>query len=220
MKTHNHNSDLRNTETYSEIDHPLIERDITILRDKKSSLAEFRRAVSRVTTLLGYRALQDLKSTTHQVETPIITTEGTKLDQHIIIVPILRAGLGMVDPILHLVPEAKVGHLGMYRDEETNTPIDYYANLPKNLEQAMVLIVDPMLATGGSALDAVSFLKNHGANQLIFISLISAPEGLQKLSQEAPDVEIITAAVDDKLNEEAFIVPGLGDAGDRYFGTT
>ena len=126
----------------------------------------------------------------------------------------------MVDPLLHLVPEAKVGHLGMYRDEETHTPIDYYANLPDQLEQAKVLIVDPMLATGGSALDAIAFLKNRGARQLTFISIISAPEGLNRLAQSSPDVEIITAAVDQKLNDNAFIVPGLGDAGDRYFGTT
>lgn len=220
MKTHNNNTDFKKTETYSKIDHPLIERDITILRDKKSSLSEFRRAVSRVTTLLGYRALQDLKTIKCQVETPLTKTEGSKLDQEVIIVPILRAGLGMVDPLIHLIPEAKVGHLGMYRDEETHTPIDYYANLPNNLEHAMVLIADPMLATGGSASDAISFLKDRGANQLIFISLISAPEGLERLAQESPDVDIITAAVDDKLNDNAFIVPGLGDAGDRYFGTT
>ena len=220
MRTQNKNTDSHKAEPYSKIEHPLVDREITILRDKNSSLSEFRGAVSRVTTLLGYRALQHLKTASCSVETPITSTEGTVLEQDIIIVPILRAGLGMVDPLLHLVPEAKVGHLGMYRDEETHTPIDYYANLPDHLEQAKVLIVDPMLATGGSALDAITFLKNRGASQLTFISIISAPEGLNRLTKSSPDVEIITAAVDQKLNDNAFIVPGLGDAGDRYFGTT
>lgn len=202
------------------IDHPVVARDLSILRDKTTGRAEFRAALGRIATILAYFALKDLPLRTTSIETPITETEGCEIDTEIIIVPILRAGLSLVDAIINFVPDAKVGHLGMYRDEETHEPVDYYSNLPSGLENGLALVVDPMLATGGSADDAIDFLKKQGANNIRFISLISAPEGLERILQKYPDVPIITAAVDENLNSDAFIVPGLGDAGDRFFGTT
>jgi uracil phosphoribosyltransferase len=202
------------------IDHPVVARDLSILRKSTTGIAEFRSALSRIATILAYFALKDLPLRKTEINTPITSTEGYEIDTEIIVVPILRAGLSLVDAIINFIPDAKVGHLGMYRDEKTHNPVDYYSNLPGGIENALTLVVDPMLATGGSADDAISFLKNQGAENIRFISLISAPEGLERISKKFPDVSIITAAVDEKLNSDAFIVPGLGDAGDRYFGTT
>ena len=202
------------------IDHPVVARDLSILRDKTTGTADFRAALGRIATILAYFALKDLPLQTTSIETPITKTNGCEIDTEIIIVPILRAGLSLVDAIINFVPDAKVGHLGMYRDETTHEPVDYYSNLPAGLEDGLALVVDPMLATGGSADDAIDFLKKQGANNIRFISLISAPEGLERILEKYPDVPVITAAVDENLNSDAFIVPGLGDAGDRYFGTT
>lgn len=202
------------------IEHPVIARDLTILRDINTDTDGFRSALKRIAVILAYHALKELPIKTLTIQTPIRETTGYDIDQDIIVVPILRAGLGLSDALLQFIPDAKVGHLGMYRDEQTHQPVDYYSNIPDGIEDATVLVVDPMLATGGSASDALSFLKEEGAQHLRFISLISAPEGLQKLAEEHPDVHTITAAIDEKLNDDAFIVPGLGDAGDRYFGTT
>lgn len=201
------------------IDHPLVARDLTILRDTETNTIDFRAAMARVATILAYFALKELPLKKIALNTPVTATEGYQLDTEIIVVPILRAGLSLVDAIIDFVPDAKVGHLGMYRDEETHKPVDYYSKLPKGLDSALVLLVDPMLATGGSADDAIGFLKKQGATNIRFISLISAPEGLDIIQNKYPDVSIITASIDEKLNDDAFIVPGLGDAGDRYFGT-
>lgn len=201
------------------IQHPVVSRDLTTLRNINTKTEEFRLAMARIATILAYFALKDLPLLEKDIETPITRTKGYEIDKKIVIVPILRAGLSLVDAIINFVPHAKVGHLGMYRDEDTHQPVDYYSNLPNNLEEALVLLVDPMLATGGSADDAISFLQKKGANNIRFISLICAPEGLERISNKYPNVQIITAAVDEKLNSKAYIVPGLGDAGDRYFGT-
>lgn len=201
------------------ISHPLVARDLTILRDSETNTVDFRAAMARVATILAYFALKELPLKKIAINTPVMATDGYQLDTEIIVVPILRAGLSLVDAIIDFVPDAKVGHLGMYRDEVTHKPVDYYSKLPKGLEKALVLLVDPMLATGGSADDAIGFLKEQGATNIRFISLISAPEGLDIIQNKHPDVSIITASIDEKLNDDAFIVPGLGDAGDRYFGT-
>jgi len=202
------------------IEHPVINRDLTILRDVSTNTADFRGALKRIAVILGYHALKELPQRTFPVETPVEETTGYEIDQDVMVVPILRAGLGLSDAILQFIPDAKVGHLGMYRDEETLEPVDYYSNIPDGVEEDMVLVVDPMLATGGSADDALTFLKKEGAQHLRFVSLICAPEGLKRIEKKHPDVHITTAAIDKKLNDDAFIVPGLGDAGDRYFGTT
>jgi uracil phosphoribosyltransferase len=202
------------------VSHPVVDRDLTILRDKHTSFPEFRSVLRRVGTILAYHALYELPLQPREIETPIETTEGSELGTEVIVVPILRAGLALVDGVTGYIPEARVGHLGMYRDEETHQPVDYYSNLPVEIEDAFVLLVDPMLATGGSADDAISFLKKQGATKIHFVSLIAAPEGIDRLAHKHPDVPIITAAIDRELNDDAFIVPGLGDAGDRFFGTT
>lgn len=202
------------------IEHPVISRDLTILRDVNTATADFRSAMKRIATILAYHALKELPLKEFTVTTPLKETTGYDINQKIIVVPILRAGLALTDAILQFIPDAGVGHVGMYRDEQTHQPVDYYSNIPPDIENAMVLVVDPMLATGGSAHDALSFVKKKGAQHLRFISLISAPEGLARLQKEHPDVPIITSAIDEKLNDDAFIVPGLGDAGDRYFDTT
>ncbi|MFH5832836.1 uracil phosphoribosyltransferase [Halalkalibaculum sp. DA3122] len=210
---------MENKKNVTLIRHPVISRDLTILRSRTSSITDFRAALKRVATILAYHALRELPLRPKTVDTPITQTEGYDIDAEVIVVPILRAGLGLVNGIIEFIPDAKVGHLGMYRDEETHEPVDYYSNLPDGLDEAFVLLVDPMLATGGSANDALTYLKNKGAQQIRFVSLISAPEGIEFLQQEHPDIHLITAAIDERLNDDAFIVPGLGDAGDRYFGT-
>lgn len=202
------------------VEHPVIKRDLTILRDVSTTIDQFRSALKRIAVILAYHALRELPMKSFEIKTPVEKTTGYDIAQNVMVVPILRAGLGLSDALLQFIPDAKVGHLGMYRDEETHEPVDYYSNIPEGVEKDMVLVVDPMLATGGSAHDALTFLKKEGAQHLRFVSLICAPEGLQKLEQEHPDVHTITAAIDDRLNDDAFIVPGLGDAGDRYFGTT
>jgi len=179
----------------------------------------FRQVLGRVSMILAYHALEDLPLKQVTLNTPIQKTEGVVLDTDIIVVPILRAGLGLVDSIITFIPETKVGHLGLYRDETTKQPVEYYYKMPDGLDTAEVILVDPMLATAGSAIAALNILKEHGAKKIRFMCLIAAPEGIEKLQQEHPDVPIVTAAVDEKLNEDAYIVPGLGDAGDRFFGT-
>ncbi|HKL15501.1 MAG TPA: uracil phosphoribosyltransferase [Balneolaceae bacterium] len=202
------------------LDHPVVARDLSILRDETTKIVEFRSAMSRIATILAYESLKELPLRKTTIHTPIEATSGYHINTEIVVVPILRAGLTLVDAIMNFIPDAKIGHLGMYRDETTHEPVDYYSNLPDEVSDGLVLVVDPMLATGGSADDAIGYLKKHGAKNIRFTSLISAPEGLDRITEKYPDVSIITAAVDEKLNDDAFIVPGLGDAGDRYFGTT
>lgn len=200
--------------------HPLIQHKISLLRDKRTGTNEFRKLVEEIAILEGYEAMADLPLENVEVETPIETcmtpmVSGRKLA----IVPILRAGLGMVSGILALVPSAKVGHIGMYRDEETHEPVEYYCKLPSPIDERTIFVTDPMLATGGSAVDAINQIKKHGGVNIKFMCIIAAPEGLEKLHREHPDVQIYVGALDRQLNEDAYICPGLGDAGDRIFGT-
>lgn len=203
------------------IDHPLVQHKLTFLRDKNTGSKEFRALVEELAMLLTYEATRDLPLEKVQTETPVAmaTTEvlaGKKLG----IVPILRAGLGMVDGMLSLIPAAKVGHVGLYRDPETLKPVDYYCKLPSDIEERDIIIVDPMLATGGSAVAALDILKKeYGCKYLTLMDIIAAPEGVKAVTEAHPDVDLYVAAVDDHLNEHAYIVPGLGDAGDRIFGT-
>lgn len=203
----------------TEINHPVVKRYLTILRDKTTETAAFRRAMGNIGTILAYQALNDLPLVEKEVETPIQITKGYKPATEVFVIPILRAGLSLVDGIINFMPDAKVGHIGVYRDEETHEPVNYYHNFPGGLKGAYTLVVDPMLATGGTGSHALKFLKENGADNIRFVSLICAPEGIERLQNDHPDVPIITASIDEKLNEDAFIVPGLGDAGDRYFGT-
>ena len=201
-------------------DHPLIQHKTTILRKKSTTNKEFRELVEEITMLMCYESLRDLPLEDVEIETPIKkTTQKMIKGKKLAIVPILRAGLGMVNGMLRLVPSAKVGHIGMYRDEETMQPQEYYCKLPKDIDKRLIVVVDPMLATGGSAIDAISQIKSYGGNQIKFLCLIAAPEGIKALTEAHPDVEIFCANVDECLNERCYIVPGLGDAGDRIFGT-
>ena len=200
--------------------HPLVQHKISILRDKNTGTNEFRSLVGEIAMLMGYEALNDLPTEEVEVETPLekCMTEmisGRKMT----IVPILRAGLGMVDGILQLVPASKVGHIGLYRDEETHTPVEYYCKLPNPIEERIIVVTDPMLATGGSAIDAISQIKKHGGKKIKFMCIIAAPEGLKALEEAHPDVQIYVGHLDRQLNSDAYICPGLGDAGDRIFGT-
>ncbi len=206
-------------ENVLEIKHPIIDRYLTFLRDKNTSTAVFRRAMSNIGVILAYHSLSDLPLKETVIETPIQKTKGYVPGPEVVVIPILRAGLSLVDGIINFMPDAKVGHVGVYRDEETHQPVNYYDNLPVGIKDAYNLVVDPMLATGGSGSHAIKFLKENGATNIKFVCLIAAPEGIERLQQDHPDVPIITAAIDEKLNENAYIVPGLGDAGDRYFGT-
>lgn len=203
----------------TEINHPVVKRYLSILRDKRTETAPFRRAMGTIGTILAAEALQDLPLKEYEVETPVQPAVGYKPAAEVFVIPILRAGLSLVDGIINFMPDAKVGHIGVYRDEETHQPVNYYHNFPGGLHGAYTLVVDPMLATGGSGSHALQFLKENGADNIRFVTLISAPEGIQRIQNDHPDVPIITAAIDEKLNDDAFIVPGLGDAGDRYFGT-
>ena len=201
-------------------DHPLLKHKITILRDKSTGTNEFRKVVEEIAMLMGYEALRDLELTEVEIETPIEkamcpTVAGKKPA----IVPILRAGLGMVGGMLTLMPSAKVGHIGLYRDEETHEPHEYYCKLPSAIDQRKIYVVDPMLATGGSAIAAVDFIKQRGGKDITFMCIIAAPEGLEKLHAAHPDVKIFVGNLDRELNTNAYICPGLGDAGDRIFGT-
>lgn len=201
-------------------DHPLIQHKTTILRKKETSNKEFRNLVEEITMLMCYEALRDLPLEDVEIETPIQkTTKKMIKGKKLAVVPILRAGLGMVNGLLGLVPSAKVGHIGMYRDEETLQPVEYYCKLPGDIENRLIVVVDPMLATGGSAIDAISQIKKYGGKQIKFLCLIAAPEGIEALTKAHPDVQVYCANVDEKLNEKGYIVPGLGDAGDRIFGT-
>lgn len=201
-------------------DHPLIQHKISLIRSKDCGTREFRTVVGEISMLMGYEVMRDLETELVEIETPLEKMKGPMLKgKKLAIVPILRAGLGMVDGMLSLVPSAKVGHVGMYRDEETLEPKEYYCKLPEDISQRLVIIVDPMLATGGSADAAVDFVKKQGAKQIKFVSILAAPEGVERLAQAHPDISIYCGAVDRELNEHGYILPGLGDAGDRIFGT-
>lgn len=201
-------------------DHPLIKHKLTLIRDKNTGNKEFRQLIEEVATLMAYEATRDLPCTEIEVETPIGKTTGYQISgKKLGIVPVLRAGLGMVDGILNVIPAAKVGHVGLYRDPETLQPVEYYCKLPKDASERMIFVLDPMLATGGSAAAAIQFLKDRGVTNIKFLCIIASPEGVEVLKKEHPDVDIYVAALDEGLNAHAYIVPGLGDAGDRLFGT-
>ena len=202
------------------LDHPLIRHKVAIIRDKNTTTKQFREVIGEIATLMAFEAFKDVPTQTITVETPLETVEQTVVKENsIAIVPILRAGLGMVDGVLTLFPAAKVGHIGMYRNEETLEPQEYYCKLPQGIEEKVVMLVDPMLATGGSACDAIALLKKRGCKHIKFLAIIGAPEGVEKVHSEHPDVEVYVSTLDRQLNENGYILPGLGDAGDRIFGT-
>ena len=202
------------------IQHPLIQHKISMLRDKSTGTNEFRNLIEEIAMLMGYEALRDLPLKEIEVETPIETCMTPVIaGKKLAVVPILRAGLGMVNGILALVPSAKVGHIGLYRDEVTHEPHEYYCKLPSPIEQRTIVVTDPMLATGGSACAAIDFIKEHGGKNIKFMCIIAAPEGLERLHKAHPDIQIYVGHLDRQLNENAYICPGLGDAGDRIFGT-
>ena len=202
------------------LDHPLIQHKLAIIRKTTTGVKEFREIVSEIAMLMCYDATRDLQTRTKTIETPVAKAKVKVLaGKKLAIVPILRAGLGMVDGMLSLIPSAKVGHIGLYRDPVTHEPIEYYCKLPEDIENRDVIIVDPMLATGGSASAAVTFLKKRGVTSIKVLNIIAAPEGVEKLMSDHPDIQLYVAALDEKLNENKYIIPGLGDAGDRIFGT-
>ena len=202
------------------MDHPLVHHKLAILRSKDTPVKEFRELVSEIAGLMCYEATRNLPTREVDVETPITTAKCKMLSgKKMAIVPILRAGLGMVDSLVDLIPSAKIGHIGLYRDPETHLPVEYYCKLPEDIENRQVFVVDPMLATGGSAVAAIDFLKKHGCKNIIMMNIIGCPEGVKAVQEAHPDVDIYLAAMDEKLNDHAYIVPGLGDAGDRIFGT-
>jgi uracil phosphoribosyltransferase len=201
------------------ISHPLIKRDLTLLRNKRTPSNLFRAILRRASMLIAYEVTRDLSLKKVSVETPLERTSGAVLADPVVLVPILRAGLGLVGGFVEVIPDARVGHIGLYRNEETLQPVDYYFKVPRNLKRALVLVLDPMLATGGSAVAAIHYLKNKGARRIRFVSLVAAPEGVRALSKAHPDVTIFSCALDRKLNRRGYILPGLGDAGDRIFGT-
>ena len=201
-------------------DHPLIQHKTALMRRTDTTVKEFRELAKEVAMLMGFEATRNLPLKEVEIETPICKTKMNMLDgEDIAIVPILRAGLGFVDGMLALVPNAKVGHIGLYRDPDTHEPVEYYCKLPVDIEKRKIFVVDPMLATGGSAVAAIDFIKQRGGKDIVFMCLIAAPEGIEELQKAHPDVDIYIAAKDEKLNENAYIVPGLGDAGDRLYGT-
>ena len=202
------------------LNHPLIQHKLAILRNKNTSVKEFRELISEISGLMCYEATRNLPTVEVDVETPITTAKCHMLSgKKMAIVPILRAGLGMVDAMVDLIPAAKIGHIGLYRDPETHKPVEYYCKLPEDISNRQVYVVDPMLATGGSAVAAIDFLKKHGCKNIIMMNVIGCPEGVKTVQEAHPDVEMYLAALDEKLNEHDYIVPGLGDAGDRIFGT-
>ena len=202
------------------VDHPLIAHKLSIMRNKKTGSKDFRELLNEIAMLMGYELTRDLPLEDVIIETPVTKTKAAMVSgKKLAIVPILRAGIGMVDGILSLVPVAKVGHIGLYRDPETHKPVEYYCKLPVDIQDRIVILVDPMLATGGSACDALTLLKNRGCKNIKFLCLVAAPEGVKKVQDAHPDVDIFTAALDECLNDHDYIVPGLGDAGDRIFGT-
>lgn len=202
------------------LDHPLIQHKLSILRDVKTGAKEFRELIEEITMLVGYEATRDLPLKEIEIQTPVTKTKTKVLaGRKLAIIPILRAGLGMVEGMLSLVPAAKVGHIGLYRDPETVQPVEYYCKLPEDISEREVIVVDPMLATGGSASDAITMLKKRGVTDIRMMCIIAAPEGIEKLMSDHPDIQLYCATKDEKLNEHSYIVPGLGDAGDRIFGT-
>ena len=202
------------------MDHPLIQHKIGVIRKKETGTREFRDMISEIGVLITYEATKDLKLQDVEIETPICKTTVKELaGKKLAVIPILRAGLGMVEGVLAMIPSAKVGHIGLYRNEETLEPIEYYCKIPKDCDERDVFVVDPMLATGGSAIAAIQMLKNRGVKNMRFLCIIAAPEGVKKLQEAHPDVDLYIGALDDHLNENGYIVPGLGDAGDRIFGT-
>jgi len=206
-------------QTHRLITHPLIQRDLTILRDRSTPTAQFRDVLRRLSHVLAFEATRDLRLRKRPVRTPLERTVGYRLADDIVIVPVLRAGLGLVDGFLALLPEARVGHVGLYRNEDTLEPVDYYSKFPRRLGRSVVFLLDPMLATGGSGSAAITFLKRKGARDIRFVSLVAAPEGVRRIARDHPDVPILTASLDRQLNRRGYILPGLGDAGDRVFGT-
>lgn len=206
--------------TVNELKHPLLQHKLAILRDKDTSVKEFRELVGEIASLMCYEATRNLPTEEVLVDTPICTAKCRKLaGKKLAIVPILRAGLGMVDGMVNLIPSAKIGHIGLFRDPETHEPVKYYCKMPEDIAERDVFIVDPMLATGGSASAAITFLKEYGCKSITLMDIIAAPEGIAVVQRDHPDVDIYVAAIDEKLNDHAYIVPGLGDAGDRIFGT-
>ncbi|MDU1413044.1 MAG: uracil phosphoribosyltransferase [Clostridium sp.] len=204
----------------TQINHPLILHKLAYMRDKNTGSKYFRELVEEVAMLMAYEVTRDMQTEIVEIETPICIAKCHMLaGKKVAIVPILRAGLGMVDGMLKLIPAAKVGHIGMYRDEETLTPVEYFCKLPQDIEERDIIVTDPMLATGGSAIDAISALKKRGAKSIKLMCLVGAPEGIKAVQEAHPDVDIYLASIDEKLNENGYIVPGLGDAGDRLFGT-
>ena len=202
------------------LDHPLIQHKLAILRNENTGVKEFRELVSEIAGLMCYEATRNLPTEDVEVQTPVALAKCKMLaGKKLAIIPILRAGLGMVDSMLDMIPSAKVGHIGLYRDPETHLPVEYYCKLPEDIGSRQVFVVDPMLATGGSAIAAIDFLKQHGCKQIIMMNIIGCPEGVEAVQNAHPDVELYLAAVDEKLNEHKYIIPGLGDAGDRIFGT-
>ena len=201
------------------LNHPLIDHKLTIMRNKETGTKEFRQNLDEIAMLMAYEVTKSLPLQNIEIVTPICPMTGKQLIRPVVLVPILRAGLGMVNGILALVPSAKVGHIGLYRDEETHEPHEYYCKLPDPIEERTIVVTDPMLATGGSAIAAVNFIKQHGGKKIKFMAIIAAPEGLKKLREAHPDIQIYVGHLDRCLNENAYICPGLGDAGDRIFGT-
>lgn len=211
---------LKKMGKFQVIDHPLIQHKLTIIRDKNCGTKVFREVVDEIAMLMAYEVSRDMPLEDIVIETPITeTTQKTLSGKKVAIIPILRAGIGMVDGILELIPAAKVGHIGLYRDEETFEPHEYFVKLPEDIDARQLFVVDPMLATGGSAIMAIDALKERGASNIKFVCLVAAPEGVKALQEAHPDIDIYTASLDEKLNEHGYIVPGLGDAGDRLFGT-
>lgn len=202
------------------INHPLVQHKLTIMRDKETGTKAFRELTHELSQLLGYEAMRNIKTELVDIETPVAKTKSPVLaGRKLALIPILRAGLAMADAIADFVPNAKIGHIGMYRDPDTHLPVEYYCKIPADIQTRDVFVLDPMLATGGSAIAAIDLLKNKGATNIKFVCILSAPEGISKLRSAHPDVEIYTASIDEKLNDHQYIVPGLGDAGDRMFGT-
>ena len=202
------------------LDHPLIQHKLAILRNERTSVKEFRELVSEIAGLMCYEATRNLPTRAVEVKTPVAVAKCRMLaGKKLAIVPVLRAGLGMVDSMVDMIPSAKIGHIGLYRDPETHMPVEYYCKLPDDIGNRVVFVVDPMLATGGSAIAAIDFLKKHGCKSIIMMNIIGCPEGVKAVTEAHPDVDLYIASIDEKLNDHAYIIPGLGDAGDRIFGT-